>query len=49
MKIETRMEIILTKQDCQLAQANSGLLVELPSLTNHLLIRVVRDEEEKTG
>ena len=43
MKIVTRMEIILTKRDSRLAEANSGLLVDLPALTDKVLLRVVPD------
>lgn len=49
MKIVARFEIILSKQDAQRAEANSGLVVDLEAPTKQLLIRVVRDEEEKAA
>ena len=47
MKTETRMTIILSERECRAAQVNDGLTVDLPPDTTQVIIRVVRDEEEK--
>ena len=49
MKTETRVTLVLTERECRAAQVNSGLTVDLPPDTTQEIIRVVRDDEEKSG
>jgi len=49
MKTETRVTLVLTERECRAAQVNSGLTVDLPPDTTQVIIRVVRDDEEKSG
>ena len=49
MKTETRVTLVLTERECRAAQVNSGLTVNLPPDTTQVIIRVVRDDEEKAA
>ena len=49
MKTETRVTLVLTERECRAAQVNSGITVDLPPDTTQVIIRVVRDDEEKSG
>ena len=49
MKTETRVTLLLTERECRAASVNSGITVDLPPDTTQVIIRVVRDDEEKTG
>ena len=46
MDIETQVTITLDKRQARLAEANSGLPITLPTLTQHIVLRIKRDEAE---
>lgn len=46
MDIETQVTITLDKRQARLAEANSGLPITLPTLTQHIVLKIKRDEAE---
>lgn len=47
MDKETQITITLDKREARLAEANSGLPIELPTLTQHIVLKIKRDETEE--
>ena len=45
MDIETQVTITLDKRQARLAEANSGLPITLPTLTQHIVLKIKREEE----
>ena len=46
VEIETQVTITLDKRQARLAEANSGLPITLPTLTQHIVLRIKREETE---
>ena len=46
MDIETQVTITLDKRQARLAEANSGLAITLPTLTQQIVLKIKRDESE---
>ena len=46
VEIETQVTITLDKRQARLAEANSGLPITLPTLTQHIVLRIKRDDAD---